>query len=120
MGNEVKNLVGITPFIVVPAYNFNKSRSQLNTGFGIKDRCTGIAQEVGRNNIIISVTQNSLQFTFGSHIPRSANFFKSSGFLEVDGQVNDRNVQSRNAERHTGQFAVQRRNNFADSLGCTG
>src|SRR5699024_213104 len=79
-----------------------------------------VTQEVRRNNCIFSVTQDTLQFAFGSFFHCSADFSVSSRFSQVDSQVNYRYVQSRNTHRHTGQFTVQRRDNFTYSLSSTG
>ena len=56
MGDQVNNLVRITPFIVVPRDNFYEVVVQRNTGFCIKDGCSAVADEVGRYNFIFGIS----------------------------------------------------------------
>ena len=62
MSNQVKNLVRITDFVIIPRYNLNESISQSDTSLSVEDRSASVTQEVRRNNCIFSVTQNTLQF----------------------------------------------------------
>ena len=68
VSNQVKNLVRITDFVIIPRYNLNESISQSDTSLSVEDRSASVTQEVRRNNCIFSVTQN----TFNS--PSEASF----------------------------------------------
>jgi len=48
-----------------------------------------------------------------------ADFFVRSTLFQLDGQVDDRDVQSGDSEGHTGQFALKTGDNLSDSLGST-
>ena len=120
MSDQVQNFAGVAHFVVVPGYNFNELVGQLDTSFGVEYGGLTLTQEVGRYNFVFGVAQNALHGAFGSSFHRFADFCVGGSFLQVNGQVNNRHVRSRNTESHTGQQAFQFRDNYANSLGSTG
>lgn len=120
MSDQVQNFAGVAHFVVVPGHNFNELVVQLDTGFGIEYGGLTLTDEVVGNNLIFGVAQNALHGTFGSGFHCSTDLLVSSRLLQVNGQVNNRHVRSRNTESHTGQQAFQLRDNYANSFSCTG
>lgn len=119
MSNQFQYLVRVTDFIVIPRYNLNESISQSDTSLCIEDRSASVTQEVAGNDSVLSVTQYTLQFAFRSSLHSSADFIVLSGLSQIYSQVYYRNVQSRNAHRHTCQLAVQFGDNLTYSLSST-
>lgn len=60
MVGQIKNSVGVAPFIIVPTYNLEESIIQAYTSLSINDRTSIIGHEVAGNNLVFRVTQNSL------------------------------------------------------------
>ena len=120
MSNEFENLVGIADFIVVPGNNLNEGVGKSDTSLGIEDGGVSITEEIGGYNSFISVAENTLEFAFRSSLHGIADLLIGSRSLEVNGEVNYRNVKGRNAHGHAGQLAVEFRNNLAYSLGSAG
>ena len=120
MADEVNDLVGIAPFIVVPGADLDKLVGQGDAGLGVENRGTGIGIEVGGNDRLIGVAEDALQLALGSLLHGVADFLIGGGLGEVAGQVNDRNIGRRDAQRHAGQLAVEFGDDLADSLGGAG
>ena len=78
-----------------------------------------VVAEVGRDDSFVGVTEDALEFAFGSLLHCFADSFVSSRLFEFGGEVNEGNVRGRNAEGHTGELAVEHRENLADSLCST-
>ena len=76
--------------------------------------------EVGRNDHILGVGQNPLKLAFGGLLHCGADLVVLGGLCQIDGQVNDGDVQRRNAHGHAGQLAIQRGDDLAHSLGRAG
>ncbi len=118
--DELKNLVGIADLVVVPGNDLHKGVGQSDAGLGVEDGGAGVAEEIGRNDGLVGVTQNALQLALGGFLHGVADLFVGSGLREVDSQVNDGDIQRRNTHGHAGQLAVQLGDDLADSLGSAG
>jgi len=120
MLNEAEHLVCIAVLVVVPGNYFDELIGEGDTCFGVEDRGAGIREEVGGDNGLVGVTENALELVFGSFLHCGADLFVLCGLLEVDGEVNNADVQSGNAHSHTGELAVELGDDLADSLGGAG
>ena len=116
MLDEHEDLVGIAPFVVIPGNDFDERIRKSDTCVLVEDGRARVAEEVGRNNGVFGVAENALEFAFGSSLHRSADFVILRRFREIDREVNNGNVEGRNAHGHTGELAVEFRKDFADSL----
>ena len=59
--DELKDLVGIADLVVVPGNDLHEGVGQSDAGLGVEDGGAGVAEEVGRNDGLVGVTQNALQ-----------------------------------------------------------
>src|SRR5574344_1160795 len=94
--DQVNNLVKVTNLVIIPRNNLYECICQSDTSFSIEDRCQWAAKEVRRNDSFVCVTQDTFQVCLRSFLHCSADFVVRSSLLQVNGQVNNRNVQSRN------------------------
>jgi len=117
---QIEDSVGVAPFVVVPGDQLDEVGVKGDTGLGIEDGGSSITNEILGDDFFISVAEDTLQFTFGSFLDDLADFFVSGTLFELDGQVDDRDVQSGDSERHTGQFALKTGDDLSDGLGGTG
>ena len=118
--DEVENLVGITPLVIVPGDNLNEGVGEGDTCARVEDAGAGIGEEVGGNNGILGVAQNALQLAFGGGLHSGANFIVLCGLLQVYGQVDNGNVKGGNSHGHTGELAVEAGDYLAYCLGGAG
>ena len=118
--DELKHLVGVADLVIVPADDLDKGIRQGDAGGGVENGGTGVAEEVGGNDGLVGVAEDALQLALAGLLHGNADLIVGGGLLEVDGQVNDGNVQRRNAHGHTGQLAVELGNDLADRTGCAG
>ena len=121
MLDELQHLVGVAHLVVVPGNDLHKGVGQLDASLGVENGGALVAQEVGRNNVLVGVAEHALQAAFfegllGSRLHRSADILILRGLREVAGQVDNRNVQGRYAHGHAGQLAVELGVYLADSL----
>ena len=119
VGDEFENLVGVADFVVVPRNNLHERVGESDTSLSVEDRRAGVAEEVAGNDCVFRVAEYAFEFAFRSLLHSGADFSVSSGLSEVHREVNNRNVKSRNAHRHTGEFAVEFGDNLTYSLSST-
>ena len=121
MGNEVKHLVGIAPFVVIPGDELYKMLVQADTCTRIENGGAGIGVKVGRNNGILRVADDALPFRgFGSRLHHGLDFIIACALLKAAGQIHNGNIRRGHAQAHAGQLAVEGRNDLAHSLCSTG
>ena len=48
--DQIENLTGISPLVIIPGHELDKIIREHNTRLGIENRSAGIAQEVGGDN----------------------------------------------------------------------
>ena len=114
------DLVGVTPFIVVPCANLDEGRIELNAGLFIKGGGANFATEVGGDHCISGVAEHALEFTLCSFLHGSADFSVGSFLVELAGEVNEGDIRGGNAHGHTGEFTLELRKHHAHSLSSTG
>ena len=117
---EVKASVRVTPLVIVPRNELNKVVVERDTGSSVKDGRVRVADKVLRDNGVLSVAKDTLELVLGSTLDLGLDLVVAGTLLEADGKVNDRDVGGGDTESHTGELAVERRNNLADGLGGTG
>ena len=111
MSDQVKHLVAVTPFVIVPADQLVEGFVECDTCLLIEDRSSRIGEEVGGNDVFVGVTEDTLHIGLARFLHSFADFLVSGGLCELNGQVDDRNVKGGNAERHTGELTL----NFGDN-----
>ncbi len=55
VGDEVNNLVAVTPLVVIPADEFHEVAVKSDAGLGVEDRSSGVGDEIGGNNLVLGV-----------------------------------------------------------------
>ena len=115
-----KNLVAVTPLVVVPGANLYEGLVQLDTGLLIEDGSTGIVAEVGGNHSLVGVTQNTLKLTLGSGLHSGADFLVGSLLGQFASEVHEGNVGGGNTQGHAGELTVQFGENLTHGLGGAG
>ena len=59
VGKKVKDTAGVTPLIVVPGNQLDKVVIERDTGLGVEDGGSGVAVQVGGNNVVLSVAHDA-------------------------------------------------------------
>ena len=57
--DEINDPVAVAELVVVPGHQLDEGGGQLNSSLGIKDGRTSISQEVGGDNHVLGVAQNT-------------------------------------------------------------
>ena len=118
--DEVDDLVGIAPLVVVPGDQLDELVGQHDARGSVEDRGVAVGDEVGGNDRILGVAQDALPLGgLGGLLHGRADVLIGGRGLEVDGQIDDGDVQRGHAEGHAGQLAVKIGNDLADGLGGT-
>lgn len=119
MEGKIENLVGVTPFVIVPGDDLVEVVVQTNTGLVIEDGGSGVVHEILRDDFILGVAQNTLEFTFGGFLHGFTDVSIGGTLFESDGKINDGDVDGGNSEGHTSELALQLRKDETDSLSST-
>ena len=92
-----------------------------DTGLGVEDRGLGGSDEIGRDDLVLGVAEDTLELLgLGSLLDDGLDLVVRSTLLDSDSQVDNGNVGSGDSESHTGELAVKLGDDLADSLGGTG
>ncbi|BBG31125.1 flagellin and related hook-associated proteins [Zymobacter palmae] len=106
----VEHTSGEAPFVVVPRQDFNQFAVAANARLSrVESRRVGIVVEVNRNQrFFVSAENRRFSSGFSNDF---VDFFNRSCAFRYERQVNNGNVDSRNANSETVQFAFQLRQN---------
>lgn len=114
--SELDESVGVAPLVVVPGDDLAEARVERDAGVRVEDRGAGVSDEVGRDNCILGVAEDSLEVGLGCLFHLLANFVVGGVLRQLAGQINNGDVGGGHAEGHASQFAVELRDNLADSF----
>lgn len=120
VGDKVTDSSRVSVLVVVPRDELDEVLVERDTGLGVKDGGLGGTNEIGRDELVLGVTQDALEFTLGSGLHGGLDFLVGGGLFDSGDQVDDGDVGGGDSESHTGQLAVEFGDDLADSLGGTG
>lgn len=120
MGKEVEDTAGVTPLVVVPRDQLDKVVVEGDTGLGIEDGGVGVAVEIRGDNIVLGVSQDALEVTLSSLLDGLLDLVVAGTLLEADSEIDNGDVGGGDTHGHSGELAVELRDDLADSLGGTG
>jgi hypothetical protein len=60
VATEVNNSVGVSPFVIVPRNDLDKVGVQGDTSVDVEDGGVGVSNEIGADNFISGVSEDSL------------------------------------------------------------
>lgn len=120
MLDELEALGGVSSLVIVPGDDLDEPRGKGNTGLGVKDRCAGVANEVRRDNHVLSVTEHASHGALSSCLHGGADLLIGGVLGKVDGKVNHGDIDDGDTDRHTGELAVELGDDLADGLGSAG
>ena len=105
--DQVDHLAAVAPLVVVPADQLHEGIGQRDAGLGVEDGGAGFADEVAGDDILVGVGQDALHGAFRGGFDGGADVGVFGRFLQVDGQVDHRDVEGGHAERHAGELALK-------------
>jgi hypothetical protein len=104
-----------------PGDELDKVVVEGDTGLGVKDGRLGGSDEVGRDNLVLGVTEDTLELLgLGSLLDDGLDLVVRSTLLDSDSQVDNGDIGGGDSESHTGKFTVELGNDLSDGLGGTG
>ena len=116
---EIDESVGVSPLVIVPGDDLNEFWRKLDTGFGVEDGGEWAGNEVLRDDLLVGVTENALEFTLGSSLHLLADLIVGGVLLQSNGEINDGDVGGWDSEGHTSEFSIELWDNLTNSLGGT-
>ena len=117
MLDKVDHAATVPILVVVPSDELHKVVIQRNAGLGVEDAAALVADEVSRDDLVLSVAQDALHLTLGRRLDNSLDLLVGGRPLQAARQVDDGDVGRGHAERHARQLAVQLGDDLADGLG---
>jgi len=115
--DEINDPVGVSVFVVVPGDELDKVLVQLDSGLGVEDGGPLVGDEVGGHDHVLGVAQVALHGALGHLLHLLADLLVAGLLLEAHGQIDHGHVGGGHAEGHSGDLAVEGRDDLADSLG---
>lgn len=98
---EVNDTVGVTPLVVVPGDELDEVLVELDTSGGVEDGGSSVADEVGRDDRVLSVLDDALVFALSGFLQRSLDVIVRSGLLETSDKIDNGDVVGGDTERKT-------------------
>lgn len=120
VAKEIDAAIAITPFVVVPADKFEESLVQTDSGTGIKDTGVLAVDEIGRDDFVRCIFEDSFEIGLRGLFHGPADFLVGGVLSGADGEVDHADGGGGDAERHSGQFSLNFRADEPDGFGCTG
>jgi hypothetical protein len=120
VGDQVTDTSRVSVLVVVPRDELDKVLVERDTGLGVKDGGFGRSDEIGRDELVFGVAEDTLEFTFRGSLHGSLDLLVSGGLFDSGDQVDDGDIRGGDSESHTGQLAVELGDDLADGLGGTG
>ena len=117
MFHKVNDTARVTVFVIVPGDELNEVRVQHDTGIGIEDGGTKVTLEVSGDKRLVAVSKESLHLALRQGLDVGADLFVGGGLLKTAGKIDDGNVNGWDTESHTGELALEGRNDLGDGLG---
>ena len=121
MLDEVNELIGITPLIIIPSNELYEMIVEHNARVCIEDGSSLIMIEIGGNNCILGVADDAGEFfALACRLHCCLDLIIGGGLFKYAGEVNNGNIYGGHTHAHTGKLAVKGRNNLAYGLCCAG
>ncbi len=94
--SQIDQTVGVSPFVVVPGDNLVEVVVEEDASIGVDGRGMLVRDEVTEDDQIFGVSKDSFEFPLRSFLEGSKDFLTRSSFLCAEGQVDNRDIGSRN------------------------
>mmetsp|Transcript_1324 Transcript_1324/g.2637 ORF Transcript_1324/g.2637 Transcript_1324/m.2637 type:complete len:394 (-) Transcript_1324:109-1290(-) len=120
MLHEVDNTAGVSPLVIVPGNKLHESGVEHDSGTGIENGRTGIRLKIGGNKGLVAVSKNSLHLSLGFGLDDGADLLVGGLLSKTASQINDRHINGRNTEGHSGKLSLEFRDNLGHGLGGSG
>mmetsp|Transcript_21956 Transcript_21956/g.39853 ORF Transcript_21956/g.39853 Transcript_21956/m.39853 type:complete len:351 (-) Transcript_21956:47-1099(-) len=117
--DKVQNTVGVSSLVIIPRNELDKVIRQGNTRLLVKDGRVSVTNEIRRHNIVIVISKNTSHFPLGCLFDGCTDCLVRSALFQASRQVDNRDIDSWHAERHSGKLSVEFRNDLTDGLGST-
>lgn len=98
---EIDDTARVTPLVIVPGDELQEVLVQLDTGVGIEDGGVGVAGEIGGDDGVFGVAEDTLELTLGGLLDGSLDLFVGRGLLDADDEIDDGDIDGGDTERET-------------------
>ena len=117
MLHQVNDTSRVSVFVIVPGDKLDEVRVEHDTGIGIEDGGSEVTFEVSGDKRLVRVSQESLLGSLGAGLDVGADLFVGGGLLKSAGKIDNRDINGRDTESHTGDLSLEGRNDLGDGLG---
>ena len=98
---EIADAPRVAPLVVVPGNQLDEVLVQRDTSLSIEDGGSRVADEIGGDDILISVLKNALVLVFGSSLDDSLDLIIGGLLLEAHDEIDDGDIDGGNTEGQT-------------------
>ena len=86
---EVADTAGVAPLVVVPGDELDEVLVERDAGLRVEDRRVVVAEEVGRDDLVVGVADDALVRRLGRLLDRLLDLVVGRALLEADDEVDD-------------------------------
>jgi len=118
--NEIEDTARVTPLVIVPRDELDELVIQGDTRLSIEDGGVVVSVQVGRDNLVLGVTENALKWSLGSRLDGGLDGLVGGWVLQADSKIDNGDVLGWDTESHSGELAVKLWDDLSDGLSGTG
>ncbi|GMS86854.1 hypothetical protein PENTCL1PPCAC_9029 [Pristionchus entomophagus] len=118
--DQVDDTMRVAVLVVVPGDQLDEVGVERDAGVRVEDGRVRVRDEVGRDNLVLSVGEHALHRSLGRLLDHLLDGGQVGGLLQTAREVDDRDVGRRHAEGHARQLAVEGGNHLSDGFGGSG
>merc|ERR1712087_661622 len=115
--HQVDNTSRVTVFVIVPGDKLDKVGVEHDTGIGIKDGRAEVTLEISGDKRLVRGSQESLLASLRASLDVGADLFVGGGLLKLAGKIDNRDINGRDTESHTGDLSDEVGDDLGDGLG---
>lgn len=101
VGQEIDDTAGVTPLVVVPGDQLHEVGAELDTGVGVEDRGVLVAGEVGGDDLLVGVAEDTLVGGLGGLLDGGLDLLVGRALLKTDDEIDDGDIESGDTEGET-------------------
>lgn len=84
IGQKIDDTVGVTEFVIVPRDELDELVVKSNTSSSIEDGALSITHEIGAYNLVVGITEDTLQLVLRGLLDNSLDFFVGSTLINTN------------------------------------
>lgn len=100
-GEEIDNTAGVSPLVIVPRDELDEVGAELDSGVGVEDGGVGVADEIGGDDLLVSVGEDALVLALSGLLDDLLDLLVGCTLLGADDEIDDGDIEGGDTEGKT-------------------